>query len=101
MAAPFVLFGTLNNAGSDRIKVDVGGEFFQVLVGLDQDRLVPPLEQVARFSVPPIEPLSISQSYALHDSGKRGLCNLNLQMDVVCHEAEGVDFKRELLEGFI
>ena len=81
MAAPFVLLRTVNDVSANRVKVDVGGEFLQVLVGLDQDRLVPPLEQMAGFSLPPVEPLGIAQGYPLHDSGQRDVRYLNLQVE--------------------
>ena len=49
--------------------------------------------------MPPVEPLCIAQGYPLHDSGQRYVRYLNLEMDVVGHEAECVDLEGDTAAG--
>jgi hypothetical protein len=69
---PFLLvIGRFDNARTDRVAVDISGQFDGVSIGLYQDRFEPLLKQVPRQ--PPalnIEVGSIGSIEVLHDMGK-------------------------------
>ena len=78
--------------------MDICDEFEEIRVGIDKDRLVSPLKQVAASVHPAIDPCGITKGEVLHDAGKRNFACLNGNMDVVGHQAESVDTAAEFLD---
>lgn len=71
--------------------MDIAHQFQQVGICIDEQRLVTPLEYMAGTGLAVIDPLRVTLGDVLHDAGKRDCADLYHQMDVVGHQAEGVD----------
>lgn len=101
VAAPWVRAGVSNHAGAHRIQVEVRDQFKKIRIGIDQDSLVAPLEKMAGSFHPPIDPGGIAEGDVVHDAGKRDFSGLDGEMDVVCHEAEGVNVIAVFFSSFL
>jgi hypothetical protein len=51
--------------------------------------------------VPPVDPLGITEGKVLHDAGERDVAYLDCQMNMVHHEAIGMDSMAETLDSFL
>jgi hypothetical protein len=74
--------------------MDVPHEGDEVLVRLAQERLVPPLEQVAHLRVPPVEALGIGLLEALHEAVERRRGRAEDEVHVVGHQAVSMEGHR-------
>lgn len=101
MTGPEVLIRKSNHSGPDRVEVDVTDQFQQIAVGIDQERLVPPLKQMTGPLVFAIDELGVAKPDILHDAGKGNIAHLNGQMGVCRHETEGMDAIPETLYAFL
>jgi hypothetical protein len=101
MAGPGILIGKSNHSGPDGVEVDVTDQFQQVAVGIDQQRLVPPLKQMTVPLVLAIDELGVAKPDILHDAGEGNIAHLNGQMGVRRHETEGMDAIPETLNAFL
>jgi len=70
---PAVLVGTLHHAGRHRVQLDVAVAGQQVIVGRDEARLVPPLEQGTAAAVAPVHVQHIQSADMLHEPRDRAL----------------------------
>jgi len=75
--------------------MNVARQFLQVNIRVNQDRLVPPLEQMTRPVLAPIHPLRIAKAQILKNSRKRDVPYLDRQVNMIAHETEGVDAMTE------
>jgi hypothetical protein len=64
----------------------------QVLVGVDEDRLVAAAKKRPVAPVAPVEPLGIEAVYVAHDSGEITSWGSHAQMVMISHEGIGKDF---------
>lgn len=88
MPAPGIIFRSIHHARAHRVQVNVSDDFKQVGIGIQQQRLVAPLEDVPGTSLGKVYPFCISQGKILHDSGKWYVAYLHDEMGVVCHETK-------------
>ncbi len=96
MTAPVVFIRQCRHRCSDRVKVDIAYQFQQIWVGIDEQRLVTPLENVAGAGLDKIYPRGLALGDVLHDRGERNVAGLHDYVDMVCHQTEGVDAAVEL-----
>lgn len=101
MARPGILIGEANHFRPNGVEVDVTDQFQQIAVGIDEQRLVAALEQVAGSPVFAIDELGVAKSDILHNAGEGHVPHLDGQMDMVRHEAEGMDAIPETLNAFL
>ena len=66
-------------------------KFQQVSISINENGLVPSLEEMADTSALLVEPGRITQHKILHQSRKRNIRNLKKQVNVVSHEAKSMD----------
>lgn len=71
--------------------MDVADQFQQVGVRIDQKRFEPPLEKMSGALFAPIEILRVAKGKVLDDFRQRNLRDLHGKMDVIVHEAVGVN----------
>lgn len=90
VAAPPVIFRSVGDVRPYRIEVDVGRQFEKVCIAIHHDSFISPLENMTGFLVSPVVPLGIAQGYVLHDPGQWDFADLDLEMDMVAHQAKGV-----------
>ena len=97
IARPSVVLWTLDDAGLNRVAMNVAHERMEVALFLDEECLVAALEEMADAVVSAVEPFGVRRVEPGHDSGQRGLPGANGQVNVVAHEAEGEQAEPELL----
>ena len=90
IAGPSVLLGGSGEPGTDRIEDDVAGQLQEIRVLVDNDRLIPSLEDVARSVVLTVEFLRIDAVEVSHAPREIPFGCFNQQMVVVVHEALAV-----------
>ena len=90
MSAPRIVLGLRHQAGPDRVQVHVADQRQQIAIGIDQDRLVPPLKQVPDALAPSVDPAGVAERQVLHRPRQRQLAGLHHQMDVIAHQTEAV-----------
>jgi hypothetical protein len=73
----------------------------QIGIRINQDRLVSPLKKMTGTFPAPVDPLGISKTEVLKNSGKRYLGHLNGKMDMVAHQAKGVNAMAKPLDPFL
>lgn len=61
MAGPRIFDRVLHKLCAYRIEVDVRGQLQQVFVGINEDRFVPSLEEMADPVLPPVYPARVSK----------------------------------------
>lgn len=81
--------------------MEITNQFQQIAVGIDQQRLVASLEQVPLFFAPAVDVFGIAKAEVLHDAGEGYLPHLDSQVDVVGHQAEGVDTVSEAFDALL
>jgi len=91
MSAPGIFLGHLHNAGSNGVEMDIAGQLHKVGIRIDQHSLEPALEKMTAAAAPPVDPAGVPESDVLHDAGQMNFSNLDRQVDVGGHEAEGMD----------
>lgn len=69
----------------------IADKFQQVSISIDENGLVPSLEEMADTSALLVEPSRIAQHKILHQPRKRNIRNLKKQVNVVRHEAKSMD----------
>src|SRR6056297_1113629 len=87
MARPGITLRARDHAGPNGVEMNVAHQFEQIVVRINQQSLVAPLEKMAGLFLPPVEILRIAKAEILHDSGKRNFLDLNGKMDVIAHQA--------------
>ena len=85
-----------DHLGPNRVQMNVPHQLRQILITLTEYRLVTTLEQVARLSVLPIVILAIGGQEPLHHPTDRVILSFDKQVDVVWHQAVGIEVEREL-----
>ncbi|BCR06012.1 hypothetical protein DESUT3_30810 [Desulfuromonas versatilis] len=80
-----------NHAGPDRIEMNVAHQFKQIAVGIDQQGLVSALKEVPGLLPLSVAELGIAEAKILHDSGKWHIIDLDNEVQVVAHQAKGMD----------
>ena len=90
MAAVGILLNASNEFGSDRIEMNVAHQLQKVFIPLTDNRLVTPLKEVADFAVGEVKVLGVGLLKPLHEFGERRSGALKEQMNVIRHEAVGV-----------
>ncbi len=101
MTAPLVISRRGNHASPDRIQMDVSGQLKQVIVSIDQNRLIAPLKQVSAPILAIIHPARIPEGQVMHPFGERLLPYLQYKVDVVVHQAKGMDAVAEAFGAFL
>ena len=101
MTAPGIVVSGCGNSSPDWIKVDIADEFKKISVGIGQKSFVSPLEQMPGPGSRMIDPLGETERDVLHDPGERNIIDLHDQMDMVAHQAEGMDTATKHLDGIL
>jgi len=92
--------GIRDESGSDRIQMDVAYEFQEVTVGVNQDRLIAPLEQVPAATLVSVHPPRVSKREILDDGGQSDPADLDDQVHMVRHPAVAVHAIPETADPF-
>ena len=71
--------------------MDVADQTQQVLVLVADNGFVSSLKKMADFAIAAVEILSVGLLQSLHELGERNATGFNQQMDVVGHQAVGID----------
>ena len=90
IAGPFSIFRSFGHLCAYRIQDHVPAYFEKMAVFLDQDSLVPALEQMTGPAVPFVEELGIHSVQLSHAEGKITVGGLDKEVIMVGHEAVGV-----------
>ena len=81
------------------IQVDVSNQFAEIAIRLAEDRLVPPLKQVADLLVLSIVILTVTGEQAMHHATDPLVQHLRHQMHVIGHQAVSIQVEGSL--GFL
>jgi hypothetical protein len=76
--------------------MNVGDEFGQIPVAVAEDRLVPALEYMSDVFVSAVIPLAVTREDPLHNAPERFPLPLYEQVNVVGHQAVGIEKERYL-----
>ena len=79
-----------HHAGAHRIEMNITDQFEKVFVFLTYDGLITPFKKVSGLMMFNIEILAVGLLQALHELRERLLRALDQQMDVIGHQAVGV-----------
>ncbi len=90
VAGPFPRFGPFYHPCPDRIQYDVPAYFEKMAVFLDENRLVPTLEQMARSLMTFIKKLSVNPVQLPHSQGEIAVRRLDQDVIVVAHQTIGM-----------
>ena len=90
-APPVGIERLVADPGPNRVEVYVTNEFKEVGVGIDQNGFITALEEVADSLLSLIDVSGVSEAEVLDDSGQRDVTDLDGDVDVIGHEAEGMD----------
>lgn len=101
MAAPAVIRRQLHHAAANRIKENIGCKFEKIGIGINDDRFESALKEMSASFLSPVDPTGIAKGEVLHDAGKWNVTHLYCQMDVIGHQAEGMDAVTEPLYPFL
>jgi len=101
MPAPGIVFRRSNHPGANRVQMNVADKLQQVCIRVEQQRLVPSLENVPRARPCQIDPLRVPQRDVLHDAREGDVTNLDDQVEVIGHETEAVYPATEFLHGIL
>ena len=98
ITAPRILLRVLHHSGPDRIELDVFDTFQKIGVGLDEQAFKPSLPEMAAGFVFGMVKADIAEGDGLEDFGEGFILGgFHDQMDVVVHEAIGVEFEAVFL----
>lgn len=81
--------------------MNITHEFKQISIGIDQQGFVSSLKEVPGPGARIIDPLGKTQGEILHDLGERDIVYLHNKMEMVTHQAEGVDTTAEFLDNIL
>lgn len=73
----------------------------QIFVSIDEDRLVPPLKEMAHPVLSPVDPASVTKLKVLDDLRKRNFGDLAEEVHVIRHKTESEDRVAESLHPFL
>ena len=73
----------------------------QIRIRINEHRLVPPLKKMTGTFPAPVDPLCVSKTEILKNSGKRYPAHLNGKMDMVAHQAKCVNAVAKALDSFL
>ena len=99
MPTVLILLWPLDHLCSNRVQMDVPDQFAEITIGLTEDRFVAPLKDVPDLFVFAIVILAVAGQYSLHDSAKGIVLHLDQEMDMIRHQAVGVEIEGQL--GFL
>jgi hypothetical protein len=71
--------------------MDIANQRQQIFVPIADNGFVPALEEMADFAIASVEMLGVGLLQSLHEFGQRNATSLHQQVDVVGHQAVGVD----------
>jgi hypothetical protein len=71
--------------------MDVSSEFQKIGIRVDKHGLKPPLEEVSAPVAAPVDPTGVAERDVLHDTGQRDLADLDREVNMCGHKAEGMD----------
>ncbi len=91
MAAPRIFFRSGYHTGTNRVEVDIAHHFEKIAVPIHQYGFVAPLKEMSGSFLPPVDPSGITKREILHAAGQRDIANLQGNMNMIAHEAKGVD----------
>jgi hypothetical protein len=75
--------------------VEISEKSEEISLALDAKGLVAALEEVADPPVTPVEPLTVEGLEGKHDAGECHRATLQREVDVIAHQAVGVDAELE------
>ena len=101
MSAPGIILRLLHDPSPHRIQMDITGEFQQISILINEDRLVTPLKKMTCPALTPIDPAGIAKTEILQDSRERESPHLNRQVDMVAQQTEGMDAVTKSLDPFL
>ncbi len=99
MPAVLIVLRSCDHLSPHRIQMDVAHEFSKVAIGLAEDRFVAALKQMTNLLVLSIVILTVTGEQSVHNATDRIAKHLNKEMDVIRHQAIGVEVERPL--GFL
>ncbi len=91
MAAPRIFFICCDQTSPYRVVMDIANQLEKITVPLHQHGFVTALEEMAGSFLPPVDPAGITEREILHTARQRNIANLQGHMDMVGHEAKGVN----------
>ena len=91
MPAVTIPFRSPGKFGPNRIEMNITNQRHQILIPVADNGLIPSLEEMADFSIAAVKILSVGLLQSLHELGERNATGFNQQMDVVGHQAVGID----------
>lgn len=94
VAGPAPLRGAANEVGSDWIEMDIAQELQQVGVFLAEDRFEAVLKDMAEAFAGDVEIFGVVEHEPMHDDRDGELIDFDKQMEVIGHEAVGVESER-------
>ena len=95
IARPLPVRGRLDHRGPHGIQLDVAAQLKKIGVPVDDDRLEPPLEQMAHDAVAPIEGLRVHGIDVAHEPREICLVGMNDEVVVIAHQAVRHDGRLE------
>jgi hypothetical protein len=101
MAGPGIVLGKSGSACPHGVQVNVPNQFEQIRIRIDQKSFVPSLEKMAGPGLGSVDPFGEAQGDVLHDPGQRNIAHLHHQMDMVSHQAKGMNTTAEFFDGIL
>lgn len=101
MTAPRIVLSGRDNARAYRIEVNIAHELKEIGIGVDQQGFISSLEEVSGPGARIIDPLGEPQGEILHNPGERDVIHLHNQMEMVAHQAEGMNTAMEFLDSML
>jgi hypothetical protein len=90
VTGPWIVSQVLNDSGVQRISMYVSTDLEEIVVFVDQNRLVSPTKQWSIGNGAPIVSLRVDTVYVAHGSTEIGAWSTQQQMIMVVHKAVGV-----------
>jgi len=90
VAAIGVSGGLLDHAGAHRVQVDVAHQCQSVAILIDEVGFEAALEEMSGALEPRVEVAGVAEGEVLHARGQRLIADLERQVQVIGHQAEGV-----------
>lgn len=101
MTAPRIITRSFYHASADRIEVYIAHQFQKIAIAIHKNRFVTTLEQVPGSFGLPVNPAGVTKREILHASLQRKIAALQGKMDMVGHEAKGVNSVTEADSSFL
>ena len=96
MAAVRIILRPLDHLCTDRIEVNVSHQLGKICVRLAKYRFMPPLQQMPRPAVLAVVILCVARQHPMHDPPDIVSPPLDQQMNVIGHQAVGVQIEWQL-----